>query len=67
MKYHLLFARETAAGRWSLEFGDHDLSNVKAERDDYRKRDHCASNLRIVTVVNDRQSTCIAAIARINS
>jgi len=65
--YHVLFARESATDRWTLEFGDYDKSTVVYERQTYRDNDYKASNLKVITSTSDKQACLNAIMARLNN
>jgi hypothetical protein len=67
MAYFLLFSRVGALGRWNLEFGAYDRSDVASERDSLRDQGFRASNLKIVKIANARQRTVDAAFAGMNA
>lgn len=64
-KYHILVTRDDATSPWYPQFGDYDKDVVKQEVIDCY-RSFKASNRRIITTENARQSTINEAIALLN-
>lgn len=65
MTYYVLFIQDEN-NRWWPEFGDHERSVVKFERDDYR-HNYKASQLKIVAVENSSTAAIDTARLKLNN
>lgn len=66
MAYYILLTRENASSHWSIQFGDKDRECVTEEVKEYR-REHKASDIKIIKTKTMRQSEINAKVAELNN